>query len=458
MAEVTNIDYNGEVLEIVDEKARESSKTANEKAEEANSIAKGRNQAHVFATTADMETFLSNPDNAGKYNKGDNIYIVELEVPDWWIAEVLTEADPDTGYYYKIGQLETQKVDLTNYLSTDDHVLVWRSNQIEGDDWAKAQFGVWNTKVTNDTYNIPGWSIIYKPSDDNFSGAFLVNYATGTQRGVYAWDNSASKFVKLVTNSFSNKNAVLYTDANGEVAASPDISTTELYYLDGVTSNIQTQLNGKVTNSFTASRVLISDSNGKAAASSSITTTELGYLDGVTSKIQTQLNKKMPISGGETTGQMQFIRNLGVTNVSYSQAGVSMIAPTNESASARAGIGFTNEGSNGVYLYLDTDGDFKFMSDQSVNKIISASEDVGLVTSSSTLNNYASSRNLKGVYQDSGGNQFFFLQIATSVYSVQILLLNDASTATRDKVAFRIATGSTFGSTKWSWLKTSSLT
>jgi len=79
-------------------------------------IAKGRNQAHVFQTTADMQAWLSNADNKGLWSKGDNIYIVELDVPDWWVAEVLEEADSETGYYYKIAQLETQKVDLTNYL------------------------------------------------------------------------------------------------------------------------------------------------------------------------------------------------------------------------------------------------------------------------------------------------------------------------------------------------------
>lgn len=35
---------------------------------------------------------------------------------------------------------------------------------------------------------------------------------------------------------------------------------------------------------------MITDSNGKVSASSVISTTELSYLDGVTSKIQTQLN------------------------------------------------------------------------------------------------------------------------------------------------------------------------
>lgn len=50
-------------------------------------------------------------------------------------------------------------------------------------------------------------------------------------------------------------------------------------------------VNAKVTNNFTASRVLASNQSGKAVASA-VTVTELGYLGGVTSKIQTQLDNK----------------------------------------------------------------------------------------------------------------------------------------------------------------------
>jgi hypothetical protein len=81
------------------------------------------------------------------------------------------------------------------------------------------------------------------------------------------------------------------------------ISDVELGYLDGVTSSIQTQLNGKqatisgaattiVTGNLTASRALVSDSSGKVATSTNVTSTELDYLDGVTSAIQTQLDGK----------------------------------------------------------------------------------------------------------------------------------------------------------------------
>lgn len=57
-----------------------------------------------------------------------------------------------------------------------------------------------------------------------------------------------------------------------------------------------------VTNDLTASKALVSDSSGKVAASS-VTDTELGYLSGVTSAVQTQINAKADDSGVvHTTG------------------------------------------------------------------------------------------------------------------------------------------------------------
>ena len=100
-----------------------------ERVETAENIAKGRNRAHVFKTTEGMQAFLSNEENKGLYNVGDNIYIVEVEVPDWWISEVLEDIDAETGYYYKIAQLETQKVDLTN-IESDINDLQDNVNEI----------------------------------------------------------------------------------------------------------------------------------------------------------------------------------------------------------------------------------------------------------------------------------------------------------------------------------------
>lgn len=116
----------------------------------------------------------------------------------------------------------------------------------------------------------------------------------------------------------------LVSDANG-IPTHATTTTTELNYVSGVTSAIQTQLNAKEatittltiakggTNSgtalnnnrvmqssggkiveataITASRALISDANG-IPTHSTVTSTELGYVSGVTSAIQTQLTNK----------------------------------------------------------------------------------------------------------------------------------------------------------------------
>ena len=70
------------------------------------------------------------------------------------------------------------------------------------------------------------------------------------------------------------------------VAQITDLTATaaELNYTDGVTSNIQTQL------------------NGKQSTVAGVSDTEIGYLDGVTSAIQTQLDGKIDeVNGAVTT-------------------------------------------------------------------------------------------------------------------------------------------------------------
>jgi hypothetical protein len=81
-----------------------------------------------------------------------------------------------------------------------------------------------------------------------------------------------------------------------------NVSSTEIGYLDGVTSALQTQIDGKqatitggattiTSSNLTASRALIANSSGKVAVST-VTDTELAFLAGVTSALQTQLNGK----------------------------------------------------------------------------------------------------------------------------------------------------------------------
>lgn len=91
-----------------------------------------------------------------------------------------------------------------------------------------------------------------------------------------------------------------------------------------------------VTNNLTASRAVATDGSGKLAAATT-TTTELNYVHGVTSAIQTQLNNKaasshthsyLPLSGGTMTGS-----SIGFTNggyIQFNQSQLILLDPSQE--------------------------------------------------------------------------------------------------------------------------------
>lgn len=106
---------------------------------------------------------------------------------------------------------------------------------------------------------------------------------------------------------------VVVSDASGYLTTS-SVTPTELGYLSGVTSNIQTQLDSKVSaasgaistvtsSDLTINRAVISNGSGKIAVSA-VTSTELGYLSGVTSAIQTQINSRVADTGDTMTGAL----------------------------------------------------------------------------------------------------------------------------------------------------------
>ena len=126
--------------------------------------------------------------------------------------------------------------------------------------------------------------------------------------------------VSTITTSDLTASRAMVTNGSGKVAVSA-VTATELGYLDGVSSAIQTQLDAKqatITGAattiddadLTASRALVSSGSGKVAVSA-VTSTELGYLDGVTSAIQTQLDAKLASAGANN-----FTDNVTITSTS----------------------------------------------------------------------------------------------------------------------------------------------
>tara|TARA_R100001460_G_scaffold8778_7_gene21565 strand:+ start:4571 stop:5740 length:1170 start_codon:yes stop_codon:yes gene_type:complete len=139
------------------------------------------------------------------------------------------------------------------------------------------------------------------------TGTIAPNLSTLTINGTNVTSTAAElNKLDGFSGTFTDLNYAKDLKATGVTTAEFDkldgltASTAELNFVDGVTSSIQTQLNSKQstitggattidTENLTANRALISSGSGKVAVSA-VTATELGYLDGVTSSIQTQLN------------------------------------------------------------------------------------------------------------------------------------------------------------------------
>ena len=89
--------------------------------------------------------------------------------------------------------------------------------------------------------------------------------------------------------------AMAESDIDGLQTSVGTLQTSVNNVQTALTSKQDTVVGGASTiteDNLTASRALVSNSSGKVAAST-ITSTELGYLDGVTSNVQTQLDKKL---------------------------------------------------------------------------------------------------------------------------------------------------------------------
>ena len=144
-----------------------------------------------------------------------------------------------------------------------------------------------------------------------------LNYVTGVTSAIQTQIDGKQATITGAATTIDDADLTasraVVSNSSGKVAVSA-VTSTELGYLDGVSSAIQTQINGKQatitgaattidSSNLTASRAVVSNSSGKVAVSA-ITSTELGYLDNVSSNIQTQLNGKLSTGGGTLTGSL----------------------------------------------------------------------------------------------------------------------------------------------------------
>ena len=119
-----------------------------------------------------------------------------------------------------------------------------------------------------------------------------------------AYDNLSTKDTNTIyliktssTLADSSYLATKATSAESAITTATNSNNTNKSTATSLASSKQNSITGAastvLTSKLTADRALISNGSGKIAVASDITTTEVEYLDGLTSAIQTQINGKM---------------------------------------------------------------------------------------------------------------------------------------------------------------------
>ena len=139
-----------------------------------------------------------------------------------------------------------------------------------------------NLSLYNNDLSVPRKSDVDAKQDKVLVDGILQGDGQGT---ISAAETTEVELVELTKADVGLGNVDNTSDAN------KPISTAAQTALNGKQATITGGASTITSSNLTANRALISNASGKVAVSD-VTSTELGYLDGVTSKIQLQLNDK----------------------------------------------------------------------------------------------------------------------------------------------------------------------
>jgi len=145
---------------------------------------------------------------------------------------------------------------------------------------------------------------------------------TVDNHGTYSNTNFDTK--ANVSATFIQLNANVDVVQDNVVAAESNVSAVESRRVSNIAGAVSTITTGDLT----ASRALASDGSGKVAVSA-VTSTELGYLDGVTSAIQTQIDSKSSTSNAAALAAgIAGITPIGTSDIADNAVTVGKLAAT----------------------------------------------------------------------------------------------------------------------------------
>ena len=227
-----------------------------------------------------------------------------------------------------------------------------------------------NGYITGITSSDVTTALGYTPYNSTNPSGYISSAALSTLTDVTL--SSVSDGQALVYNSNNSKwvnstiNSAVWGNISGDIEDQSDLQTA----LSGKQATITGAASSVVSSDLTASRVVVSDSSGKISASS-ITTTKLGYLTDVTSNIQSQIDGKTTMSAVEAKGYITGITSSDVTTAlgytPYNSTNPSGYISGITSSDVTTALGFTPENvTNKVTSISSTSTDTQYPSAKAV--------------------------------------------------------------------------------------------
>lgn len=221
--------------------------------------------------------------SANTSNPGNGIYIVTTATPNVILSRAVdadADADVTTGLFVFVSE-GTSQADNGYVLTTNDAITINTTGltftQFSGAGQVVAGNGLTKTGNTIDVVGTAGRIVANADSIDLASSGVTAGTYTKVTVDVYGRVTTGAS---ASTTDIAEGTNLYFTNARAQAA------------ITGGASSI-------VTANLTADRALISDGSGKVSVSA-VTATEVGYLSGVTSSIQTQLNNKQPLDADLT--------------------------------------------------------------------------------------------------------------------------------------------------------------
>jgi len=264
-------------------------------------------------------------------------------------------------------------------VGTNGQILTADSAQACGNRWATAS-GTGNvTQINADATPAQTLTVGLAGTDfavvDNAAGNHLFNLpsASGTARGLVKATGAQTLGIDLTLTGASPVFSVLtattvpYLNGTKQLTSSA-VTPTELGFVSGVTSALQTQIGllapkaspaftGTIGTALTLSRAVVTDVSSNLV-SATTTAVELGFVSGVSSAIQTQINTKAPSASPSFTTQVTFgnyhlepcENNAGNTGAALT-LDLSNCASQKATATANVTFTFSNPVIGGSYVF-----------------------------------------------------------------------------------------------------------